>query len=84
MKFGFLSLFNHYPEDCSEKEHYKHFLEDLSFAEALGFDTVWIGEHHMNHYICRGNPGASPTHVGSPLRALSALCGRAPVQPHTI
>jgi natural product biosynthesis luciferase-like monooxygenase protein len=52
MKFGFLSLFDHYPEDCSEEQHYKHFLEDVSFAEALGFDTVWIGEHHFNHYIC--------------------------------
>ena len=40
MKFGFLSLFDHYLEDCSEEQHYKHFLEDVSFAEALGFDTV--------------------------------------------
>jgi len=52
MKFGFFSLFDHYPEDCSEEQHYKDFLEDVSFAEALGFDTVWIGEHHFNHYIC--------------------------------
>lgn len=52
MQFGFLSLFDHYPDHCSEEQHYKDFLEDVTYAEALGFDTVWIGEHHVNNYIC--------------------------------
>jgi natural product biosynthesis luciferase-like monooxygenase protein len=24
----------------------------VTYAEALGFDTVWIGEHHFDRYIC--------------------------------
>jgi natural product biosynthesis luciferase-like monooxygenase protein len=52
MKFGLVSLLDHYPEDCSEEQYYKNFLEEVTYAEALGFDTVWIGEHHFCHYIC--------------------------------
>ena len=52
MKFGLLSLLDHYPDDCSEEQYYKNFLEEVTYAEALGFDTVWIGEHHFDRYIC--------------------------------
>jgi len=52
MKFGILSLLDHYPEDCSEEQYYKNFLEEVTYAEELGFDSVWIGEHHFDRYIC--------------------------------
>jgi len=52
MKFGLLTLFDHYAEDCSEEQYYKNFFEEVSYAEELGFDTLWIGEHHFCRYIC--------------------------------
>jgi natural product biosynthesis luciferase-like monooxygenase protein len=52
MKFGLLTLFDHYAEDCSEEQYYKHFFDEVSYAEELGFDSIWIGEHHFCRYIC--------------------------------
>jgi alkanesulfonate monooxygenase SsuD/methylene tetrahydromethanopterin reductase-like flavin-dependent oxidoreductase (luciferase family) len=52
MKFGLMTLFDHYPEDCSEQQYYQRFFEEVTYAEALGFDSVWIGEHHFDRYIC--------------------------------
>ena len=52
MKFGLLTLFDHYAEDCSEEQYYKNFFDEVSYAEELGFDTIWIGEHHFCRYIC--------------------------------
>lgn len=52
MKFGVLTLFDHYAEDCSEEQYYKNFFEEVSYAEELGFDSIWIGEHHFCRYIC--------------------------------
>ncbi|HVN88755.1 MAG TPA: LLM class flavin-dependent oxidoreductase [Candidatus Binataceae bacterium] len=52
MKFGLMTLFDHYAEDCSEEQYYKNFFDEVSYAEELGFDTIWIGEHHFCRYIC--------------------------------
>lgn len=52
MKFGLLTLFDHYAEDCSEQEYYKNFFDEVSYAEELGFDSIWLGEHHFCRYIC--------------------------------
>jgi natural product biosynthesis luciferase-like monooxygenase protein len=52
MKFGVLTLFDHYAEDCSEEQYYKNFFDEVSYAEQLGFDSIWIGEHHFCRYIC--------------------------------
>jgi natural product biosynthesis luciferase-like monooxygenase protein len=52
MKFGLLTLFDHYTEDCSEEQYYKNFLNEACYAEELGFDSIWIGEHHFCRYIC--------------------------------
>lgn len=52
MKFGLLTLFDHYAEDCSEEQYYKNFFEEVDLAEQLGFDSIWIGEHHFCRYIC--------------------------------
>src|SRR5712692_4988123 len=52
MKFGLLTLFDHYAEDCSEEQYYKNFFDEVSYAEELGFDSIWIGEHHFCRYIC--------------------------------
>jgi alkanesulfonate monooxygenase SsuD/methylene tetrahydromethanopterin reductase-like flavin-dependent oxidoreductase (luciferase family) len=52
MKFGLLTLFDHYPEDCSAEQYYQNFFNEVSYAEELGFDSIWIGEHHFCNYIC--------------------------------
>ena len=52
MKFGILSLLDHYLEDKSEEQYYKDFFAEVVHAEELGFDAVWIGEHHFGRYIC--------------------------------
>ena len=52
MKFGLLSLLDHYPEDCSAEQYYKNFFAEVSYAEELGFNTLWIAEHHFDRYIC--------------------------------
>ncbi len=52
MKFGLLTLFDHYAEDCSEEQYYKNFFEEVSCAEESGFDSIWLGEHHFCRYIC--------------------------------
>lgn len=52
MKFGLLTLFDHYAEDCSEEQYFKNFFDEVSFAEELGYDSIWIGEHHFCRYIC--------------------------------
>jgi natural product biosynthesis luciferase-like monooxygenase protein len=52
MKFGLLSLLDHYAEDRSEEQYYKDFFAEVTYAEELGFDSIWIGEHHFCRYIC--------------------------------
>jgi natural product biosynthesis luciferase-like monooxygenase protein len=52
MKFGILSLLDHYLEDKSEEQYYKDFFDEVVAAEELGFEAVWIGEHHFDRYIC--------------------------------
>ncbi len=52
MKFGMLSLLDHYAEDKSEQQYYKDFFAEVDYAEELGFDSIWIGEHHFCRYVC--------------------------------
>jgi natural product biosynthesis luciferase-like monooxygenase protein len=52
VKFGVLTLFDHYAEDCSEEQYYKNFFDEVSYTEELGFDSIWLGEHHFCRYIC--------------------------------
>jgi natural product biosynthesis luciferase-like monooxygenase protein len=52
MKFGLLTLFDYYPEDCSPQEYYRFLLDEIVYAEELGFDSVWLGEHHFCNYLC--------------------------------
>ncbi|MGH8335668.1 MAG: LLM class flavin-dependent oxidoreductase, partial [Gammaproteobacteria bacterium] len=47
-----LTLFDHYAEDCSEEQYYRNFFDEAAYAEELGFDSIWIGEHHFCRYIC--------------------------------
>jgi alkanesulfonate monooxygenase SsuD/methylene tetrahydromethanopterin reductase-like flavin-dependent oxidoreductase (luciferase family) len=54
MKFGIMNLF---PADgASEHQVLKNTLEEIQLADDLGFDSVWLAEHHFSRYGILGNP----------------------------
>lgn len=56
MHFGVFTLHDHYPEDMSPRDYYRLIIDELIYAEELGFDSAWIGEHHFCDYICPSPP----------------------------
>ena len=60
MKF---SLFGHMERSDPAKPHRELFdelVELVEIAEAAGFETVWIGEHHGMEFTIAPNPVAAP------------------------
>ncbi len=55
LKFGFFSLAQGAPPR-SEAAIINDEMEQLVLAEALGFDAVWIAEHHYSRYGMAGSP----------------------------
>jgi alkanesulfonate monooxygenase SsuD/methylene tetrahydromethanopterin reductase-like flavin-dependent oxidoreductase (luciferase family) len=49
MKFSTFHLFHRF-EGQTEKEVYDYHLELMQLAEELGFDGVWVAEHHFRDY----------------------------------
>lgn len=59
MKFGYYILNTYVPElDGGSREIYAKWLEQIDAAEALGFDSLWVTEHHFRHF---GGQMPSPT-----------------------
>lgn len=51
VKFGYYILNTYVPElDGDSAELYAHWLEQIDAAEDLGFDSLWITEHHFRHF----------------------------------
>ena len=51
MKFGYYILNTYVPElDGGSSEVYSHWLEQFDAAESLGFDTLWVTEHHFRNF----------------------------------
>ena len=51
MKFGYYILNTYVPElDGDSREVYSHWLEQIDAAEALGFDSFWVTEHHFRNF----------------------------------
>ena len=52
MKFGIFSVVDHYPNELprTTAQLYGELLEQVEAAEALGFDSFWIAEHHFHEY----------------------------------
>jgi alkanesulfonate monooxygenase SsuD/methylene tetrahydromethanopterin reductase-like flavin-dependent oxidoreductase (luciferase family) len=61
MKSGLLILGDHLPdpltrERTSQAARHRQFVELAVRGEQLGFDSVWLGEHHMCDYILSSPP----------------------------
>ena len=54
MKFGIMNLFP--AEGASEHQVLTNTLEEIQLADDLGFDSVWLAEHHFSRYGILGNP----------------------------
>ena len=51
MKFGYYILNTYVPElDGGSGDVYSHWLEQFDAAESLGFDTLWVTEHHFRNF----------------------------------
>jgi len=66
VKFGLLQIFQNFRSQVSDERLWQEELELALLAEDLGFDSVWVVEHHSNDYsACPDN-----------LQYLSYLAGR--------
>ncbi|HXH83248.1 MAG TPA: LLM class flavin-dependent oxidoreductase [Candidatus Tectomicrobia bacterium] len=52
MRFGIFSVVDHYPEELPRTtgQFYAELLEQAEAAEALGFSSFWVAEHHFHDY----------------------------------
>ncbi len=52
MRIGIFSVVDHYPKELGRSlaQYYAELLESAELAEALGFDSFWIAEHHFHEY----------------------------------
>jgi alkanesulfonate monooxygenase SsuD/methylene tetrahydromethanopterin reductase-like flavin-dependent oxidoreductase (luciferase family) len=52
MKFGIFAVADHYPGELARTtaRFYDELLEQAEAADALGFDSFWVAEHHFHEY----------------------------------
>src|SRR5829696_6506139 len=51
VKFGYYILNTYVPaSDGGSRDVYAKWLEQIDAAEALGFDSLWVTEHHFRHF----------------------------------
>lgn len=55
MKFGIMNLFP-LSEGGNDHQVYHDTLREIELADELGFDSVWLAEHHFSKYGILGNP----------------------------
>lgn len=66
MDVGVLGVFQNWHKDLSDEQMFLHELGMLERCEELGFDSIWMAEHHFDDYsMCPDN-----------MQALSYLAGR--------
>ncbi|MBW1886139.1 MAG: LLM class flavin-dependent oxidoreductase [Deltaproteobacteria bacterium] len=61
MRPGLMTLGDHLPnpndgERISQQEHHRQIVDNAVLAEELGFDSIWLGEHHFCDYILSSPP----------------------------
>ena len=66
MDVGVLGVFQNWHKDMSDEQMFMNELQMLERCEELGFDSIWMAEHHFDDYsMCPDN-----------MQALSFLAGR--------
>ncbi|MDP6344723.1 MAG: LLM class flavin-dependent oxidoreductase [Alphaproteobacteria bacterium] len=55
MKFGLFYLFSDFG-DITQQQLFSDVLEEIEHGEELGFESVWLPEHHFAIYGMLGNP----------------------------
>jgi natural product biosynthesis luciferase-like monooxygenase protein len=51
LKFGYYILNTYVPElDGDSSSMYSRWIEQIDTAESLGFDSLWVTEHHFRHF----------------------------------
>lgn len=55
MKFGIMNLFP-WATETSGHDVFHDTLDEIEMADELGFDSVWLAEHHFSTYGILGNP----------------------------
>ena len=55
MKIGLFYLFSEFG-DVPQDRIFREVLEEIDYGEQLGFDSVWLPEHHFSVYWTLGNP----------------------------
>ena len=55
MKFGMFYLFSDFG-DIPQDQLFNEVLEEIEYGEELGFESVWLPEHHFAVYGMLGNP----------------------------
>lgn len=56
MKFSIFLQMERFDPQKSQKELMDEFVELIQIAEAGGFETVWVGEHHSMEFTIGPNP----------------------------
>lgn len=67
MRFSILTLGDNYEHIRSHEQFYQEVIEEAAYAEALGFEGFWVGEHHFQ---------ASQRAFPSPQLLLAAIAQR--------
>ncbi|MFQ6029300.1 MAG: LLM class flavin-dependent oxidoreductase [Dehalococcoidia bacterium] len=55
MKFGLFYLFSDFG-DIPQDQVFNEVLDEIEYGEELGFDSIWLPEHHFAIYGMLGNP----------------------------
>ncbi len=66
MKLSIFSVQDHYPDrPRSLPQLYADVIAQARHAEALGYDTFWVAEHHFHEYGAVPNPAVFLSHLAA-------------------
>ena len=66
MKLSIFSVQDHYPDrHRSLPQLYADVIAQARHAEALGYDTFWVAEHHFHEYGAVPNPAVFLSHLAA-------------------
>ncbi len=74
---AWVTLPNSYYDPVKGHALYNRYLDELEYADALGFDGIGINEHHQNAYGLMPTPGVIAGALARRTRGTLAVLGRA-------